>query len=176
MSISFNKIQKQPVQLTNVTHYKLQNKQVLQACQMKPYENVILNGMPPFIQKGLVNKPISELKSMVQPFKPGMANQITKMRQTLGYTRADEKYITLNDMSNDLDTLDRADAFMKTKFNKTNGECLMMAEKTMQSQTGFLLKRAQCIQKTRPRMIGKTDQCKKRSDPVDFATLMTECP
>ena len=157
MSISFNKIQKQPVQLTNVTHYKLQNKQVLQACQMKPYQNVILNGMPPFIPKGLVNKPISELKSMVQPFKPGMANQITKMRQTLGYTRADEKIITLNDMSNDLDTLDRADKIMK-------------------SQTGFLLKRAQCIQKTRPRIIGKTDQCKKRSDPVDFATLMTECP
>lgn len=156
MSISFTPFHA-PVQLTNKTHYKLQNKQVLQACQMKPYQNVILNGMPPFIQKGLVNKPISELKSMVQPFKPGMANQITKMRQTLGYTRADEKIITLNDMSNDLDTLDRADKIMK-------------------SQTGFLLKRAQCIQKTRPRIIGKTDQCKKRSDPVDFATLMTECP
>ena len=144
MSISFNTIQKQPVQLTNKTHYNLKNKQIRQVCQLKGYAEYV-NGADTIQKTKSKMNMAADTLGMFDPDKAkkirGMTGLLGQLEKQLGYTSQDEKYITINDMSNDLDTLDHA----------------------------------QCIQKTRPRMIGKTDQCIKSNNLVDFKTLMTEC-
>ena len=70
------------------------------------YRNILINGM--FGGPPMVNKPISQLKSIASSFDQtkGMVPKITQLRESLGYKPKDEQWLTLNTMSNDLQMVD----------------------------------------------------------------------
>lgn len=164
MSISFTPIihTKPAVQLATTTTsapYKLQNDQVLQICQLKKYQNMVSG-----------EGSLADLK--VVATMVGQGAVLESVYKQLNYDDKMQQKYNLDYMANDLDTLDRADAFMKTPLPatvSTNGTCL---------PTLLLLKRAYCIQDTSTsRMIGGKDRCEDtRQNSVDFKTLMNECP
>lgn len=149
MSISFTPIihTKPAVQLATTTTsapYRLQNDQVLQICQLKQYQNMVSG-----------EGSLADLK--VVATLVGQGAVLESVYKQLNYDDKMQQKYNLDYMANDLDTLDRADAFIKKDA---------------------LLKRAYCIQDTSTsRMIGGKDRCEDtRQNSVDFKTLMNECP
>ena len=105
-SISFSDFSRKPsVQLTNKTSYKLQSKQVRQVCSI-PGRDILIHGYPLFGINPMVGMPLTHLKTNIKLVKPDAAAQITALRTQLGYKPSDEKWLTLDYLSKDLQMVD----------------------------------------------------------------------
>ena len=124
-SISFSNFSRKPsVQLINKTSSTLQNTQVRGVCSIPSFASkVLIHGLPKGCEKEmclvrpLVNEPLKTVRDQLNnlgpeirrmlPVDPKMiAKQLGELRETLGYQEKEEKTLTLNELSKDLQMVD----------------------------------------------------------------------